>query len=257
MRLHSLTLATFVASTLLGCGGAGAAQRTAGSSAVAGHRESPPVSLHERAGELFEAGRDAAARGDTIRAEQYLSAAIERGYDRGKALPLLLDACLSSSRLRAALTHAEPYLRDHPEDDGLRYLVAIVHMGLGQTSAARLALDELLRRNEKSPEAHLVLGILDFSSDPITAREHFLAYLELAPRGERAAEARSRLAELAVLTTEKHRLATRMVSAGEPERGDVRADDNDAALAATDEAWREVLPINDRSEKIRERGPRP
>jgi tetratricopeptide (TPR) repeat protein len=248
MRLLPLTLATFVAAALLGCGAAGAGRHAAGT---------PDVTPRERAGELFEAGRDAAARGDTVRAEQYLSAAIERGYDRGKALPVLLDACLSSSRLRAALAHAEPYLRDHPEDDALRYLVAIVHMGLGQTSAARMALDELLRRNEKNADAHLVLGILDSGSEPAGAREHFLAYLEFAPRGERAAEARSRLAELAVLITERRRLATRMDSSLGSERRDVDAYDAATTPVTTSRTWREVSPTNDQAEEIRDGGRRP
>ncbi len=149
-----------------------------------------------------------------MRAEQYLSAAIAGGYDRGVVLPFLLDACLSSSRLRAGLTHAEPYLRSHPEDDSLRYLVAIIHMGLGQLDAARSQLDALLRRNERNGEAHFLLGVLDSPVDAVSAREHLLAYLDVTPRGERAAEARSRLAELAVRDVPSHpRVARARLSA--------------------------------------------
>lgn len=183
----------------------------------------PASTGQERPDELFQAGRDAAARGDTVRAEQYLSAAIERGYNRAKALPLLLRVCLSSSRLRAALTHAEPYLRDHPEDDGLRYVVAIIHMGLGKTDEARLDLIELLRHDDQNADAHLLLGILESRSDAVAARDHFRTYLELAPHGEHAGEARSRLAELAVLETERDQLAKRSsdsVRAGDSGVGD-------------------------------------
>jgi Tfp pilus assembly protein PilF len=171
------------------------------------HANTPESTMHERAEDLFQAGRNAAARGDTVRSEQYLSAAIERGYDRGKALPLLLRVCLSSSRLRAALTHAEPYLRDHPEDDALRYVIAIVHMGLGDADAARLDLTELLRHDQRNSDAHLLLGILDSRTDFTSARDHFRAYLDLAPHGRHAGEARSRLAELAVLAADRNRFA--------------------------------------------------
>ena len=142
------------------------------------------------------------------------------------AAPLLLKVCLSSSRLRAALTHAEPYLRDHPEDDALRYVVAIVHMGLGKTAEARLDLIELLHHDEQNADAHLLLGILDSRTDVISARDHFRSYLALAPHGDHAGEARSRLAELAILDAERARPAKT----------------SDSALDAT---WRDVAPVRD------------
>ena len=69
---------------------------------------------------LFASGREAAERGDAIRAEQYLSLALERGYDRDAVVPPLLEVCIAGSHLRAALNHAEPYLRQHPENQRLR-----------------------------------------------------------------------------------------------------------------------------------------
>ncbi|HVW25511.1 MAG TPA: tetratricopeptide repeat protein [Polyangiaceae bacterium] len=171
-----------------------------------------------------------------MRAEQYLSAAIDRGYDRGKALPLLLRVCLSSSRLRAALTHAEPYLRDHPEDDALRYIVAIVHMGLGKMDEARLDLTELLHHDGNNAEAHLLLGILDSRTDAAAARDHFRSYLDLAPHGEHAGEARSRLVELAVRDAEQDRLAKSGAGAQHGE------DDRDAVSTS---AWEALRPMRD------------
>jgi tRNA isopentenyl-2-thiomethyl-A-37 hydroxylase MiaE len=42
------------------------------------------------------------------------------------------------------------------------------------------------------------MGVLESEADSSKAREHFRAYLTLAPRGERAAEVRRRLSELAI-----------------------------------------------------------
>src|SRR5262245_35020149 len=110
MRFHAALVALVL--TLVGCG-AGATSEPTTPSAKNNRPESPAA--------LFEQGRVAAARGDSVRAEQYLTLAIERGFPREKALPLLLESCIASSRLRAALDHAESYLREHPEHDGLRY----------------------------------------------------------------------------------------------------------------------------------------
>lgn len=170
-----------------------------------------PSSNAEQAQSLFQRGREAAQRGDSVRAEQYLSLALERGVDAGRVLPVLLRVCLASSRLRAALDHAEPYLRDHPEAEALRYLVATIHAGLGQTDEARLALEQLLRTNPNSADAHYLLGILDADGDAPSARAHFRSYLDVAPRGEHAAEVRSRLAELAIREEARTTEASRLV----------------------------------------------
>jgi len=185
-----------------------------------------PASSAEQAKVLFQRGREAAERGDSVRAEQYLSLALERGYDAGRVLPVLLRVCLASSRLRAALDHAEPYLRDHPEAEALRYLVATIHAGLGQTDEARLALEQLLRTNPNSADAHYLLGILDADGHVPSALAHFRAYLDVAPQGEHAAEVRSRLAELAIREEAKAIEASRessvAVSTGDRNWFDIR-----------------------------------
>jgi tetratricopeptide (TPR) repeat protein len=139
---------------------------------------------------------DAMRRGESIRAEQYMSMAIEAGYDQRRALPLLLRICLQSSRLRSALDHAEPYLLQHPEDKVLRYLVSTIHLSLGQIDAARLGLEELLRTNAEDADAHYLLGILEMRRAPSEASHHLHMYMALAPTGVRSAEAKSRLLEL-------------------------------------------------------------
>lgn len=148
------------------------------------------------AAELIARGREAAARGDAVRAEQYLSLAIEEGADRRQVLPMLLQACLRSSHLRAALNHAEPYLLDHPEDDTLRYLVATIHLGLGQVVPARRELGLLLQRDESNPDAHYLLGIIESAGNLDAARAHFLAVVAHSKDEEQKIEVQSRLAEL-------------------------------------------------------------
>ena len=149
--------------------------------------------------ELFRRGQQAASQGDTVRAEQYLTMALERGFDEKKVLLVMLRACLSSNRLRAALDHAERYLREHPDEQSLRYLVATLHLSLGQLEQARIDLTHLVRVNSKNANAHYLLGVLESAgTNPERAGEHFRTYLELASSGEHAAEVRSRLTDLAV-----------------------------------------------------------
>ncbi|HKY34643.1 MAG TPA: tetratricopeptide repeat protein [Polyangiaceae bacterium] len=148
--------------------------------------------------ELAHRGKAAAASGDSVRAEQYLSLAIERGASERELLPTLLSVCLSSSRLRAALNHARPYLQKNPDDDQLRYLVASIHLSLGQEDEARGALELLLNRNPESADAHYLLGVVEANGDVDAARQHFRHYLDVAPQGRHAPEVRSRLSELLI-----------------------------------------------------------
>jgi tetratricopeptide (TPR) repeat protein len=177
-----------VAFLLVGCG-AGSEPKVAASSANPDTRD---------AAAFFADGREAAERGDAIRAEQYLSLALAQGYERSAVIPLLLQVCIAGSHLRAALNHAEPYLRQHPDDQQLRYLVATIHLGLGQREEARTDLEQLLRANPDYSDAHFLLGVLESDDDESEARAHLLRYLELAPKGEHAPEVRSRLSEMAV-----------------------------------------------------------
>jgi len=156
------------------------------------------IGRNDSAVKLFQQGQEAARNGDTLRAEQYLSLALEAGFDQRRILPLMLKVCLQSSRLRSALDHAEPYLLQHPEDRTLRYLVATIYSSLGQIDEARLNLEELLRSDAKNADAHYLLGILEVKSAPGDAADHLHAYLSLAPEGIRSAEVKSRLIELEV-----------------------------------------------------------
>lgn len=159
---------------------------------------SPDSAGTEHAAWLFAQGTAAAARGDSVRAEQYLTLARDRGYPAKRVLPALLKICLGSSRLRAALDYAEPHLRQHPEQDALRFLVANIHVGLGQPDEALAELGHLTDRNPQFERAYLLRALLLAERDVTAAIEALRTYLDLAPRGEHAAEARGRLSELLV-----------------------------------------------------------
>jgi len=187
MQRRSLMAIALSISLLSGCG-----------SAALGPAEDAGKAETSSGAELFRRGEQAAQQGDTVRAEQYLSMALERGYSEKKVLPIMLRVCLSSSRLRAALNHAEPYLREHPSDQGLRYLVATIHLGLGQLDEARFELNHILRVDPNYPKAHYLLGVLESGGNSEQASAHFRKYLEVAPSGEHAMEVKSRLTDLAV-----------------------------------------------------------
>lgn len=146
--------------------------------------------------ELLRLGREAARRGDAVRAEQYLALAIEQGGDARVVMPILLRACIKSSHLRTALNHAEPYLLANPEDDELRKLVATIHLGLGQTADARRELGLLLQRDENNPDAHYLLGVIASDHELPSARLHLQLAIEHTRSEEQRIEIRSRLAEL-------------------------------------------------------------
>ncbi|HEY5961759.1 MAG TPA: tetratricopeptide repeat protein [Polyangiaceae bacterium] len=183
---HFGTLAALV-TTLIGC---------ASGSKVAPASYSESTAEQRSADELLHRGQTAARRGDVTRAEQYFALAIEKGADPRRVMPLLLRACLSNSHLRTALNHAEPYLLEHPEDESLRYLVATIHLSLGQVEAARRELGLLLSQNDSHADAHYLLGIIESSGDVTEARKHFLAALERSKDREQRTELQSRLAEL-------------------------------------------------------------
>jgi tetratricopeptide (TPR) repeat protein len=101
--------------------------------------------------------------------------------------------------LRSALNYAEPELRLRPDDAELRYLVASIHLGLGQRDEARDELEQLLRINPMHAAALYLLGVMeaDDFGDDVSARTHFQGYLDVAPNGKHAGEIRNRLGGLA------------------------------------------------------------
>ena len=152
-----------------------------------------------RASDLYRRGVALARAGDFVRAEQYLTAAIARGYPQARALPALLRVCVASSRLRAALGHAEPYLERNPDAWSLRYLVASIYLGVGEADRARESLERVIADAPGQADPHYLLGIVlrDELGDRPAAGRHFARYLALAPRGAHAAEVRSAVRAIA------------------------------------------------------------
>lgn len=146
--------------------------------------------------QLYDHGVGLAQRGDHVRGEQYITAAMEKGYPQAEALPMLLRICVASSRYASALHYAEPYLRDHPDDWRLRYLVATIHLGLGHPRQARQELERVINTAPDAPVPYYTLGMLHTESGEIaTGRPLLERYLELAPQGSHAPEVRATLAD--------------------------------------------------------------
>ena len=170
----------------------------AASTANSGGAAPTPIDPLDRIGaaELFNQGEQLATHGDPIRAEQYLSSAVQRGYPARKALPLLLRVCVASSRLGAALQYAAPYLRLHPDDYHLRYLVAAVQLGLGRPDEAQRELSRVLRDAPDYADAHYLLGtILRDQGAADAAAAEFAAHQRLNPNGLHGAEVAAWLRE--------------------------------------------------------------
>lgn len=157
------------------------------------------------AAELYRRGVLLGQHGDFVRAEQYLLAARNRGFDEDRVIPQLMEVCVRASRLSAALGYAEPYLESHPANWPLRVLVGSIHLGLGHLGDARGHLETALREGRTAEaregrpepaEAHYLLGIvLREQAEILESREHFARYAELAPDGVHAEEVRAILEE--------------------------------------------------------------
>lgn len=148
--------------------------------------------------DLFYLAVSHARSGDLLRAEQYLSAARQRGYDEAAVVYWLVRVCVASSRYQSALGHADDHLRDHPLDWSLRLIVASIHEVLGDIARARLELERVVRAAPGRPLPHYRLAMLYRSSevDRERAKEHLAEYLRLAPQGPHAPEVRLVLSEV-------------------------------------------------------------
>ncbi len=186
----------FVSAGLLLLSGCATA-RPGGAPPAAGHREPAAAARAATAAALFARGQALAAQGDSSRAEQYFTLAVRNGYPERRAIVPLVRVCIAASRLRAALDHAEPYLRRHPDAWKLRYLVAAIRLALGRPSEAAEQLQRVIRQHPDSAQAHYLLGVIerDAFRDARAARARFEAYLARAPRGPFAPEVLAWLAE--------------------------------------------------------------
>ncbi|MEI8254311.1 MAG: hypothetical protein WCJ30_01425 [Deltaproteobacteria bacterium] len=144
---------------------------------------------------VYNQGVLLANSGDLTRAEQYLAAALQRGAPPERVLPRLLRVCVAAQRYRAAIEYARPFLERRPDAWPLQYLVATIHMGLGEPQSARLRLEMVIQHHPSSADAEFALGKIyrDDLGDRAVADGHFRRYLELEPDGAHAQEARDGL----------------------------------------------------------------
>jgi len=144
-----------------------------------------------------------ARSGDLLRAEQYLSAARERGHAEAAVVYWLVRVCVAASRYQSALGHATNYLRDHPEDWPLRLVVATIHEVLGDVALAQSELERIVEAEPAMALPHYRLAMLYRSgqADQERAKLHLEEYLKLTPKGPHAAEVRSALSDVAEVST--------------------------------------------------------
>lgn len=142
--------------------------------------------------ELLRQSEAFARAGDGMRAEQYLALALDRGADSALVTRRLVDACVREQRYRAAAQYVERHLLRHPGDAELRFIRAVLLLGLDEPLAAARELEQLLAADARHAPAHFALGSLlrEHLGDPLSADAHFRAYLELAPAGPYAERAR-------------------------------------------------------------------
>ena len=145
--------------------------------------------------DLFRLGVAHARAGDFLRAEQYLSAAQDRGHDEATVAYWLVRVCLLASRYGSALGHAADYLRDHPGHWSLRLVVASIHEALGDIARAEDELRRIVHTEPERPLPHYRLAMLYRAreGDEVLARSHLEEYLRLSPGGRHAAEVKSLL----------------------------------------------------------------
>jgi tetratricopeptide (TPR) repeat protein len=145
--------------------------------------------------ELEERGQAFAAIGDPTRAEQYLSAALDKGADVRRVLPVLVRVCIESGRYRAASEHLRAYLLNDPDNPKLHVLYGLLEASVGDRSVALREYAAALRTQPDDPAVHYALAILlrDGVGDAGGADAQFREYLRLVPQGEHAAEARASL----------------------------------------------------------------
>jgi len=146
---------------------------------------------------LFARGQAFARAGDSTRAEEYMMLAVRQGYPEQQAVLPIVRVCAEASRLQAALDHALPFLRHHPQAWRLRIVVASLQAALDRPTQAAAELRRVLMQQPDAAPAHYRLGVLqrDAFRDRAAARRSFEAYLRHDREGRFAPEVTAWLAE--------------------------------------------------------------
>jgi Tfp pilus assembly protein PilF len=146
---------------------------------------------------LVERGRAYGEMGDYTRAEQYLGAALSAGAKPEVVLPPLLNACVEAGHLRLASEYAERQLAREPNNTRLRFLTGALHAQLGNRATARKHLEQAAAELPTDPNVQFSVATFfrDDLHDVVEADAYFRGYLNIAPNGEHANEARASLME--------------------------------------------------------------
>ena len=144
---------------------------------------------------LFRRGEALVRLGDTTRAVQYLTAALDQGAPPQRVLRVLLPVLIKDGRYRVAIEHARHYVESHRLDVRMRFLLGTLYQAVGNTHLAAEQFTEVIRLAPGHAQAHFALGRLlrDEGNDLIEADRQFRIYLKLQPTGPHADEARSSL----------------------------------------------------------------
>ncbi|MEY4575837.1 MAG: hypothetical protein RL701_540 [Pseudomonadota bacterium] len=162
----------------------------------------PPSALSNRATlprleaeQLLAVADLAESSGDELRAQQYLLAALRSGVAAERVLPRLLRLYVRDGQYRLATETLRDHLRAHPQQHGLRLLLADLYAATQLSAAAVSEYERVLTEAPASSRAHFALGSLlhDVGGEPARANQHLRAYLASAPQGVHADEARSLL----------------------------------------------------------------
>ncbi len=145
---------------------------------------------------LFDQGKRLAQEGDLVRSEQYLVAAMDKGHPIEEVLPILIEVCIAGSRYDTALHHARPHLLRDPENSSLRYIVATLYHAIGRQPLAVEHLERVILDAPNEPNAYYTLGKIFWKEkEAERATELMQKYVELAPDGSHAPDARALLVQ--------------------------------------------------------------
>lgn len=145
--------------------------------------------------QLVEIADVLTARGDSVRAQQYLLRAQQLHAPESVVLPRLLRLYVADGQYRLAIEHAEHSLHRHPRDAELREFVATLYAAIGQVDHALAQYEAVIARTPDNADVHYAIASLlrRSGSELARASDHYRAYLALAPEGEHAEEARAGL----------------------------------------------------------------
>jgi tetratricopeptide (TPR) repeat protein len=194
-----VTIIRIAALAMLGVLASCASTTTAGAPTVGAPKapaaEAAPATTQLTIAQLLEVAAVLEQSGDTVRAEQYLHAALQQGADERAIVPRLLRLYVADGQYRLAIDQAEHHLRRHPLDRNLRLFVAALHTAVGADALAVAQYERVLRAEPNHAEAHYALAALLHAAgrEPGRADEHFRTYLALEPSGHYADEARGLL----------------------------------------------------------------